>query len=478
MRLRFFAFNILHVGLSTAQILLSGVNVTGLSSTCVSVLDQSVACDPGLLYAGNGRFETDATLAAVCTTSCQSALTTYIRRINQACGTTRYDGGDGFMYLAAFGAESVYERYQALGHYVGDAHIFRTGVPNGTGERDKRLQRDDLGADVGDADHLVFGGTTYAIQAGDTCESVSTKNHINSAALLQANGLPAYCAGFPTSGSLCIPSAMQCTPYAPGLGETCDTIASRLGLTKPQLVSWNPEVGPLCGNIGKLASKNMVLCASNPGGSWVDPSPGEDAPTSTTTAYTLVVTNSGSAFSLFPSATAQATLLPNENYVTPFANGSWENCEVYATPPVVMDLANGTVSYACEDVAAAYGITMDELLLWNPGINTTGGFDVPCELSFMFQYCVQPTLTLAADTVPECIFSALAPPAWTCDVFAQRYNISKAAVAAWNPSVGTDCSEFIPGNTYCAAVEHYKPAGTISTCSYWSMANDTAHDLG
>lgn len=238
---------------------------------------------------------------------------------------------------------------------------------------------------------------------------------------------------------------MQCTPYAPGLGETCDTIASRLGLTKPQLVSWNPEVGPLCGNIGKLASKNMVLCASNPGGSWVDPSPGEDAPTSTTTAYTLVVTNSGSAFSLFPSATAQATLLPNENYVTPFANASWENCEVYATPPVVMDLANGTVSYACEDVAAAYGITMDELLLWNPGINTTGGFDVPCELSFMFQYCVQPTLTLAADTVPECIFPALAPPAWTCDVFAQRYNISKAAVAAWNPSVGTDCSEFIPG---------------------------------
>jgi hypothetical protein len=114
MRLRSFAFTILHVGLSTAQILLSGVNVTGLSSTCVSVLDQSVACDPGLLYAGNGRFETDATLAAVCTTSCQSALTTYIRRINQACGTTRYDGGDGFMYLAAFGAESVYERYQAV----------------------------------------------------------------------------------------------------------------------------------------------------------------------------------------------------------------------------------------------------------------------------------------------------------------------------------------------------------------------------
>ncbi|OTA63983.1 hypothetical protein K449DRAFT_380920 [Hypoxylon sp. EC38] len=99
-------------GLSAAQINLSNVNTTGLSATCVSVLQQSVACDPLLLQVGFGRYEDDVTLSTVCTSSCATALTTYIRRINQACGTTRYDGGDGYFYLAAFGAELTYERYQ------------------------------------------------------------------------------------------------------------------------------------------------------------------------------------------------------------------------------------------------------------------------------------------------------------------------------------------------------------------------------
>lgn len=164
--------------------------------------------------------------------------------------------------------------------------------------------------------------------------------------MLQANGLQAYCANFPTSGSVCIPTSMHCTPYALQEGDTCDKIASRHGLTKPQLVSWNPEVGPLCGNIGKLVSKGMTLCVSNPGGDWVDPSPTAHQPTSTVTPWTLVITNSGTSFDAFPSATPIPTLLPNEDYVTPFANGSWLNCDVYVTPPVVLDMNNGTSS--CE----------------------------------------------------------------------------------------------------------------------------------
>lgn len=99
-------------GLAAAQVHLSNVNTTGLSATCIAVLQQSIACDPLLLQVGFGRFETDATLSTVCTSSCATALTTYIRRINGACGTTRYDGGDGYFYLAPFAAESAYERYQ------------------------------------------------------------------------------------------------------------------------------------------------------------------------------------------------------------------------------------------------------------------------------------------------------------------------------------------------------------------------------
>lgn len=164
--------------------------------------------------------------------------------------------------------------------------------------------------------------------------------------MLQANGLQAYCSNFPTSGSVCIPTSMRCSPYALQVGDTCDTIASKRGLTKPQVVSWNQEVGPLCGNIGKLASKGMTLCVSNPGGDWVDPSPSDHQPTTTETPWTLIITNSGTAFDSFPSATPIPTLLPNENYVTPFANGSWLNCDVYMSPPVLLDMSNGT--FSCE----------------------------------------------------------------------------------------------------------------------------------
>lgn len=261
---------------------------------------------------------------------------------------------------------------------------------------------------------------------------------------------------------------MKCTPYALQDDDTCSTIASKRGLTKTQLVSWNPEVGPLCGNIAKLASKGMTLCVSNPGGEWVDPNP-PPYPTSTTTQWSLTITDSGKPFSAFPSATPIPTLLPNMDYITPFANGSWLNCDVYMSPPVALDIINGTYSCkmssaevasprsvkigadvyidACADVAAAYGITVDDLLLWNPGINTTGGFEDPCELSFTYKYCVTPKASLPTDTTTFCVFPAQAEPAWTCDIYAQWYNITKAAFATWNPSVGTDCSNFQQGES-------------------------------
>jgi hypothetical protein len=96
-------------------------------------------------------------------------------------------------------------------------------------------------------------------------------------------------------------------------------------------------------------------------------------------------------------------------------------------------------------VAAAYGITVADLLLWNPGINTTGGFSDPCELSFAYKYCVVPTASLPTGTTTSCVFPALAEPGWTCDMYVQRYNVTKAAFAAWNPSVGTDCSSYQQG---------------------------------
>jgi hypothetical protein len=50
-------------------------SIPGLSSTCISVVTQAVACNSTITWAGTkGRFETDQTLNGLCTTACTAAL--------------------------------------------------------------------------------------------------------------------------------------------------------------------------------------------------------------------------------------------------------------------------------------------------------------------------------------------------------------------------------------------------------------------
>ncbi len=103
--------------------------------------------------------------------------------------------------------------------------------------------------------------------------------------LLVANNLQGFCNNFPTSGTLCIPTAKRCQPYQfkLDLTDTCASIAQQKGVTWTQLVSWNPELGDYCENINNLAKGGQVICVSTPGGGWVNPSPNPEGQASTTT---------------------------------------------------------------------------------------------------------------------------------------------------------------------------------------------------
>lgn len=101
--------------------------------------------------------------------------------------------------------------------------------------------------------------------------------------LLVANGLTAYCRGFPSKGSLCLPDALKCRPYKPKSTDTCNSIAGDNQISVTQLVSWNPELGSFCGGLDKVANKTMAICLSTPGGPWVNPSPITTTATTTTT---------------------------------------------------------------------------------------------------------------------------------------------------------------------------------------------------
>lgn len=104
------------VSRSLAQLYLFNITepIDGLSSTCIAVLNQALACDPSLPGLTPNEWESDDVLDSICTSTCTTAWSTYLRRVSGACGTSRYDGGNGFLYLPAINIEPVYEQYQLL----------------------------------------------------------------------------------------------------------------------------------------------------------------------------------------------------------------------------------------------------------------------------------------------------------------------------------------------------------------------------
>jgi hypothetical protein len=89
--------------------------VPGLSDTCISVINQEIACNDSILWAGaDGRFESDDTLSGLCTTACANALSTWQRRVLGACGSSRYETANGWAVLATLWPELALEDHNRV----------------------------------------------------------------------------------------------------------------------------------------------------------------------------------------------------------------------------------------------------------------------------------------------------------------------------------------------------------------------------
>lgn len=106
--------------------------------------------------------------------------------------------------------------------------------------------------------------TSYTIQAGDSCNTISIAHNVSTFDLLYKNGLEGYCSHFPAAGKeLCLPD--QCEIYTVQENNTCYQItqASKNAFSISQLVSWNPNLNRDCSNIGQMVG--MQICISFPG---------------------------------------------------------------------------------------------------------------------------------------------------------------------------------------------------------------------
>ncbi|KAK4118090.1 carbohydrate-binding module family 50 protein [Parathielavia appendiculata] len=496
----------------------SFLNITApyhnLTTTCINVLNSFVSCDPKILDAGrNGKFESDATLATVCTTTCTSSLTSWVRRVLGACASSSYVEGQATV-MAGFLGQTILERQ---GQFCNA--ILREAITQGTSTAvppsvachtcAASLISTRLQMPIGATSSLLKSqyesftsscqissmsltplatttswvtiaptgtpsceGTTYTIQSGDNCRSIALAQGIGSVHLLAANNLEAACHNFPTSGSVCIPSAKKCKPYQlkADLSDTCATIAGQETVTWTQIVSWNPELGEYCENIDHLAKGGNVICVSTPGGDWVNPFPEE--PSTTTSEPETYFTLPPTEFASAPSPTFSQPY-PMAGYVDPIANGSVLDCHLHRTPPVRVNATSNEDSYRCSDFAAFYGVSMDQLVSWNPSL-ASRLVNGDCLLWAGEQYCAQRDLDQSANITQYCVERRVAESGTrsTCDGFVTWYGLNRTSFLQWHPGLGPNCENFHSGHTYCTSVRHFRAPGTIATCTRWHMATD------
>ena len=174
-------------------------------------------------------------------------------------------------------------------------------------------------------------GKTYQIQPGDDCHSISLAQRIGTNWLLTDNSLPAYCANFPTKGTLCIVNT--CSTYTVRTNDTCKAIAASHNVTLAQLLSWNPIFGLSCSNINR--SVDSQICTSSPG-----------------TPY------NGPIIASAPGTTLAPTVVPAPSSV---ANGTNTKCsQYYLVQP----------GDYCNLLVIKFGISLPDFIFLNPAINT------------------------------------------------------------------------------------------------------------
>ncbi|KAL2822658.1 hypothetical protein BJX63DRAFT_417678 [Aspergillus granulosus] len=301
--------------------------------------------------------------------------------------------------------------------------------------------------------------TTYTIQEGDTCQSISKSQ--------------TYCSNFPTEGNPCIQNT--CTTNIVGPDDSCAALARVHLLTEVQLTTWNPNLGPDCRHIKHSVGNS--ICLSPPGDNKWSPI-------------------------IIPSATSTATTT--------------------GTPaPVPTDVADGTVDRCaqfllvqpgdyCNKIIIKYGISLEDFLFLNQDVNQN------CTNLFTYKsYCIQPAgpideypghpgyilpdesitylpetefpfatytpgpitnqttvLPFAPGTRRDCVLysdeldmqidlgaSSYDSP---CELFADMNNISLDTLSNWNPSLNGSSPDCAFDERYRYCVAPYKTSVTLS----------------
>jgi LysM repeat protein len=279
----------------------------------------------------------------------------------------------------------------------------------------------------------------YFVKPGEGCSDVLTKNGITLAQLFQWNpSVGANCAGLWSEVNVCVsiightpstttPGNGIATPqptqpnmvnncdafYFVKPGESCNDVLTKNSITLAQLYQWNPSVGSNCAGLWV----EVNVCVSIVG-------------------HTPTTTQPGNGI---------ATPTPVHPSMVP-------NCDAFYK---VQQGEN------CNTVASKNGITLAELIKFNPNAGTTTNCnglwaDTYACVSIIGHTPTQPGNGVQTPSptqggmVSNCKTFHFVD-GQTCQAVLDRYKITLANFAKWNTQVGSNCQNMWNKTWYCVA---------------------------
>ncbi|EDN91369.1 hypothetical protein SS1G_00772 [Sclerotinia sclerotiorum 1980 UF-70] len=288
-------------------------------------------------------------------------------------------------------------------------------------------------------------GITYTTVEGDTCDSIALAKGVSAATMYYINSDINNCSSVTVGATLCLP--LTCTDlYTVQENDTCTSIAVNAGLLTANVISYNSHINWNCSNLHSTDPYwGSTLCVSTPGGT-----------------YTGQAMNTTATSDVAVSAPAGSTVALNSTTDC----GEW-----YAN--------DGSSNLTCAQICLSYEIAINLFTEANTSLNKT-----TCDNDLVLgnAYCVDPltgwdwTATASSSsssttsTAPSSTSIVTAPgPTQTgitsacnnyyvtvdgdsCSSIETAYDITLAQFYAWNPAIGSDCTNLWLEEAYCVGV--------------------------
>ncbi|KAI0954351.1 hypothetical protein AcV7_007610 [Taiwanofungus camphoratus] len=342
--------------------------------------------------------------------------------------------------------------------------------------------------------NCTFG--SYTVQSGDTCDSIAAAKSLSYDQLISINGLDINCTMLPPAGStICLSGA--CSLYTVQTNDTCVEIAADHNVTWSQLLSWNPQINSYCNNL--ILEVGKGICVGPPGGGYT-PSATVTFVTGSPTAIAIPTapiapgadrSQCGQWYVAVPGDTCPEIItvfqLTNETFyeLNPLVNADCSNLlagfsycvAVYGnlttTTEFVAPTSTGAamIQYLSGYFPVGTGYLTDAVNLTSVSVAlppTTPGSPIPT-----------PTPTVAPGSLnsSSCFSYYEVQTGDSCLSIEVVYDITEDELMEWNPEIASNCSNLVPGLSYCVLGPAIITTISVTTTYTWP-SNSTATTTG